>query len=79
MHDSCAPAAEMFVGQMELHYVGMFPQKFMNRFAQLPDAFAVDDPHPQNPARPALRQIIQHERLHLARLKGVQIQHAINR
>ena len=31
------------------------------------------------PAPGTLRQIIQHERLHLARLEGVQVQHTINR
>lgn len=69
----------MFVRQMELRHIGMLLQKLVNGFAQLPDAFAVNDADPKNPARLAFRQIVQHQRLHLARLKGVQIQHAINR
>ena len=68
----------MFIRQMELRHIGMLCQKFVNGLAQLPDAFAVDDAHPQNPPHPALRQIIQHQRFHLARLKRVQVQHAIN-
>ena len=75
----CAPTAEMFVCEVERCYGGMLLQKLVNSFAQLPDAFAVNDSHSQNSPRVALRQIIQHQRLHVARLKGVQVQHSINR
>ena len=79
MHNGCSPAAKRFVRQMKRRYLGMFRQKLVDGFPQLPDAFAVDDAHAQNPARPTLRQIIPHQRLHLPWLKGVQVQHAINR
>lgn len=51
----------------------------VNRVTQLPDAFAMNDAHPQDSARPTLCQIIQHQLLHLTRLKRVQVQHTINR
>lgn len=79
MHNGCAPAAEVFIRQMKLQHVGMFLQELMDRFAQLPDAFTVNDPHAQDSPRLALRQIIQYERFHLTRLERVQVQHAINR
>lgn len=79
MHNCCTPATEVFVCQMKLRHIRMFLQKLVNGFAQLPDAFAVDDPYAQKTPRPTFRQIIQHERLYLTRLKGVQVQHAINR
>lgn len=79
MNYRCAPAAEMFTREMKLRHVGMRLQKFVNGLAQLPDAFAVDDAHAQNPARPTRHQIFHHERLHFARLKRVQVKHAINR
>lgn len=69
----------MFTREMELRHVRLLLQNGVNSLAQLPDAFAVDDAHAQNPARPTLRQIFHHERLHFARLKRVQVQHAINR
>lgn len=64
---------------MKFRDVGAFLEKAMNGFAQLSDAFAVNDAHPQNPARPAFVQIIRYERFHIARSKRVQVQHAINR
>lgn len=79
MHDGGAPAAEMLIGQMELHHAGMLCQNRVNRPPQLPDALAVNDPHPQNPARPARGEIIEHQVFHLARLKRVQVQHPVNR
>lgn len=64
---------------MEFRYVGMLFQNRMNRLTQLPDALAVNDAHPENAARPALGQIIEHQALHVARLKRVQVEHAVNR
>ena len=39
----------------------------------------MNDSYPQNAARPTLCEIFEHQRFHLARLKRVQVQHAINR
>ena len=69
----------MFVGKIESGHVGMAFEKRVNRLPQLADPFAVNDAHAQNSPRPALRQIIEHQFLHFARLKRVQVQHAINR
>ena len=79
MHNGRAPAAKVFTRQLELCHVGMFPQDGVNRLTQLADAFAMNDAHPQDATRSALRQIIQHQLLHLTRLKRVQVQHAIDR
>lgn len=73
-----APAAKLFASEMERFHIRMFFQNGVNRPAQLPDAFSVDDPHAQNPSRPTLREIFQHETLHFTRLKRVQVQHAVN-
>ena len=69
----------MIVGEIEPGHLGMTFEKLVNGLTQLPDAFAVDDTHVQNSARPTFRQIIEHEVLHLPRLKRVQVQHAVNR
>lgn len=79
MDDGCAPTAEVFACQMEFRHLGMFFQNRVNLLTQLSDALAVNDPHAQDSARLTLCQVIPYEVLHLARLKRVQIQHAINR
>ena len=79
MHDGCAPAAEMFIGQMERCDLWVLFQNGVDGLAQLADALAVNDAYPQDSARPTLCQIVQHEVLHLARLERVQVQHPVNR
>lgn len=57
----------------------MFLQNGVNGAAQISNPFAVNNAHLEYPLLLALRQIIQHQVLHLARLECVQIEHAINR
>ena len=78
MNQRCTPAAELRMIQREGDHVGMFFQNRMHRAPQVADAFAVDDSHLENPPLPAGGEIIQHKFLHLARLEGVQVEHAIN-
>jgi hypothetical protein len=79
MNNRRAPTAEVFIGEVEGFHVGLFRQNRVNRAAQVADAFAVDDAHAQNAAPLTLGQVIRHEVLDLARLKRVQVQHAVNR
>ena len=57
----------------------MFLQNGVNGAAQIPNPFAVNDAHLENPSLLTLRQIVQHQVFHLAWLECVQIEHAINR
>jgi hypothetical protein len=50
----------------------------MDRPAQVPDALAVDDAHLANPPLAAGRQVTRDQIFYLARLEGVQVQHAID-
>ncbi len=79
MHDRRAPAAEVFVGEMEFGDARMFRQQRVNGASQVTDAFAVNDSHPQNPARPTLREIVGNQILDFVWTEGVQVQHTVNR
>lgn len=46
---------------------------------QVADAFAVDDAHPQDAAPLTFSEEVRHKVFDLARLKRVQVQHAVNR
>ena len=74
-----APTAEVSAGQMKFRRGRMFGQQRVNRAPQISDAFAVNDPHAQNPARLALRKVVRHQILHIGGPKRMQIQHAVNR
>ena len=78
MHDGRAPAAKMFTCQMERGNIRMLLKNGVNRLSQLPNPFAMNNAHAQNATGLALAQIIQHKLFHLARLKRVQIEHAID-
>ena len=73
MHNGRAPAAELFVGKMEFSDVRMFRQQRVNGTPQIADAFAVNDPHPQNSPRLALGEIIRDKVLHFVGPKRVQV------
>jgi hypothetical protein len=62
----------------EGNHFRMFLKDAVDGAPQIADAFAVDDAHLENSALLASCQIIEHELLYLARLEGVQVQHAIN-
>ena len=79
MHNRRTPSAEVFIRQMELRDLRMLGEDGVNGAPQIADAFAVDDPHPQNPALLTFGQIIRHKVLHLARLERVQVEHTVNR
>jgi len=48
----------------------------MNRSLEIADSFAVDNAHLENPPLSALLEVGRHKLLHVAWIKGVQIQHA---
>ena len=45
---------------------------------QVADAFAMNDPHLEDAAFPARRQVVGHQVFDLARFERVQVQHAVN-
>lgn len=51
----------------------------MHGAPQVPDAFAVDDPHLKNPTLAAGGKVVRHKVLHFPRSKRVQVEHANNR
>ena len=79
MHDRRAPAAKMFAGQRIFRHVTMLRQNRVDCAAEIADAFAVDDSHAQDAAFPTFIEIIEDKLFDLARLKCVQVQHAVNR
>ena len=65
--------------EREGNHFWMPRQNRMDRAPQVADAFAVNDAHLVNAPFLTRTEIIRHELLHLTRLEGVQVQHAINR
>lgn len=79
LHHRRAPAAELRMGQREGNNVRVLREERVHRAAQIADAFAVDNAHLENASFAARGEVIRHQILNFARLKGVQVQHAINR
>src|SRR5262245_7551021 len=71
--------AERFAGGRKGDYFRMFREQRVDGALQIADAFAVDDPHAQNPALLTGRQIIEHEPFYFTWLKRVQVQDPVNR
>ena len=57
---------------------GVLGQDRVDGAAQIADALAVNDPHLEDAALPARRQVVRHQVLDLARTERVQVQHAVN-
>lgn len=78
MDNRRAPAPERFAGQMKFRHLGQLREKRMDRSPQMANAFAMNNPHPEDAPRPALGQIIRDEVLYLARREAVQVKHPID-
>jgi len=77
-YDGGTPAAELRMVETVFDDLGMFGEERVDGAAQVADAFAVNDADLKNAAFLAGGEVIENEVLHLARLEGVQVQHAIN-
>ncbi len=69
----------MFAGERIGEHLWEPRQKSVDAASEIADPFAVNDPDMQNAPRLALCQIISDEVLDLLGLKGVKIEHAVNR
>ena len=49
----------------------------VNVTSERPGSFAVDDPHLQDAVFAALGQVVDHQLFHVARAKGVEIEHTV--
>ncbi len=78
MHDGGSPAAERLGGQGEGLYTRMTRQDGVDCPPQVPDAFAMNDPHPENAALAASFEVIRDQFFDFLRTKGVQVQDAID-
>jgi hypothetical protein len=75
----CAPAAVLGVVERVGHHVRVPGQDGVHVAAELAGAFAVNDPHLENPPLPASGEVVRDEFLDVLWTKGMEIQHAINR
>jgi hypothetical protein len=78
MHDRGAPASERLARQRKGLHVRQPGQDRVNRAAQVPDAFAVDDSDAENPALTASGEVIRDQFLDFPGLESMQIQDSIN-
>jgi len=78
VEDGGSPAAVLRVVQFKGDYVGMLGENRVDGAAQGADSFAVDDAHLENPACPAGCQIFRHQVFYFDRLKGMQVEDAVN-
>ncbi len=78
-YDGGAPTAELGVVEAVFDDLGMFGEDGVDGAAQVADAFAMNDANLKYAAILTGGEIIEDQIFHLARLEGVQIQHAVDR
>src|SRR5262245_22647181 len=77
MDDGCPPTPVFRMVQSERNHLGVFRQNGMHRSTQVANPLPMNNPHLEDAALQASRQIIRHEILDLSRVERVQIQHAV--
>ena len=79
LDDGCTGAAVELAGEGKREHFGMALEQRMDTSLQITDAFSMNDADLQNALLLAGVEISQDDLFDLARRKGVQIQHAVDR
>src|SRR5581483_8723087 len=77
-YDGCTRAAELRVVELVGADLGMFGEEGVDGAAEVSNSLSVNDADLENAFFLAGGEVVEHEVLHLARLKAVEVEHAVN-